>query len=710
MPDRKNRVQELETGLIAARTRIAELESTSEEALRAGQARFRQALENIPDVVVIYDRRLCVQFMNCAGTRGGSGPFEAALGSEAYQQCRREIRAAFSTGNPRSLELSPGRRHILMTCVPLQDRSGRITEVMTVTRDLTEQKQIEEGLRQRAEELEKLMDLVPAAIWVARDRECRIITGNSTANEFYEAQRGENVSAGPAPGEPVPPRRFFSQGRELAAEELPMQRAAALGIEVRNTELDVLLPSGHWLSIWGSASPLRDADGCVRGCLGAFTDITERKQNEKAVEEAKELLEQKVKERTAELSQAIDVLQMEVRQRLEAEACLKEAYEKLNVRADQLRALAGELTLTEQRERRRLARILHDHLQQLLVGAKFRVAILARMGDELICEAAMEIKRLLDESIAASRSLTAELSPPILQEGGLEAGLLWLTRWMRDKHSLAVDLRTIDGLPQLSSDLSALLFESVRELLFNAVKHGQVLSATVSVRRIRGNRLQVSVSDEGCGFNPAEVRPAVAIGEGFGLFSIRERIALFGGSMEISSAPGEGARVVLTVPFEPHGSAGEVETRSRKGVAAVSTGPVMTGRRIRVLLADDHAVVREGLARMLDQEADIEIAGEAVDGQQAVEMARQLQPDIILMDVSMPRLNGVEATRIISREFPEIRIIGLSMFDDSDRAQAMRDAGAADYLMKSDSSAGLFAAIRSVAFGNAIDPGTEKSD
>ena len=97
-------------------------------------------------------------------------------------------------------------------------------------------------------------------------------------------------------------------------------------------------------------------------------------------------------------------------------------------------------------------------------------------------------------------------------------------------------------------------------------------------------------------------------------------------------------------------------------------------KKTRLLIADDHAVVRQGMAAMLRDEEDFEVVGGAANGQEAVEMARKLMPNVILMDMSMPILNGIEATRIISRESPDIRIIGLSMFEDSERAEAMRDA------------------------------------
>jgi DNA-binding NarL/FixJ family response regulator len=121
--------------------------------------------------------------------------------------------------------------------------------------------------------------------------------------------------------------------------------------------------------------------------------------------------------------------------------------------------------------------------------------------------------------------------------------------------------------------------------------------------------------------------------------------------------------------------------------------------KIKVLLVDDHAAMRRGLSTLLDLNDDIEIVGEASNGEEAVETARRLNPDVILMDIRMPKLNGIEATRIIHAEFPEIRIIGLSTYDGSDYVGAMKEAGAAGFCSKSDTSAVLLAAIRGQACG-----------
>jgi len=116
--------------------------------------------------------------------------------------------------------------------------------------------------------------------------------------------------------------------------------------------------------------------------------------------------------------------------------------------------------------------------------------------------------------------------------------------------------------------------------------------------------------------------------------------------------------------------------------------------KIRVMLADDHMAVRQGLSALLEIQPDIEIVGEAADGAEAVTLARKLNPDVILMDINMPNLDGLEATQLIKAELPSIRIIGLSINAEAETGAAMMDAGAACHLAKDCESCFLLKAIR----------------
>jgi DNA-binding NarL/FixJ family response regulator len=125
--------------------------------------------------------------------------------------------------------------------------------------------------------------------------------------------------------------------------------------------------------------------------------------------------------------------------------------------------------------------------------------------------------------------------------------------------------------------------------------------------------------------------------------------------------------------------------------------PAKTGQKIRVLLVDDHEIAREGLTTLLQKESDVIVVGEASDGEMAVEMALRIRPDVIIMDVDMPRLSGIEATRRIVRELPAVRVIGLSMHSEPETATAMYESGADIYLDKAGPFETLLSVLRNSA-------------
>jgi signal transduction histidine kinase len=230
---------------------------------------------------------------------------------------------------------------------------------------------------------------------------------------------------------------------------------------------------------------------------------------------------------------------------------VRERTHQLRASEAQLRQMASRLTMAEQEERRRLSQILHDDLQQFLYGIQLKLEFvrdgLQSNHWEGLLAHAQEAALWLQEAITMTRRLTVELSPPLLQGEGLSDALQWLAPQMADIHGLQVEVEAAQGFP-LDADMRVLLFQIIRELLFNVVKHAGTDRASVTLREEAG-QLVIQVSDEGRGF---EVETLTAEPkEGFGLLSIRERLGLFGGRLQLTSRPGEGTRATVYLPIKP---------------------------------------------------------------------------------------------------------------------------------------------------------------
>jgi DNA-binding NarL/FixJ family response regulator len=124
--------------------------------------------------------------------------------------------------------------------------------------------------------------------------------------------------------------------------------------------------------------------------------------------------------------------------------------------------------------------------------------------------------------------------------------------------------------------------------------------------------------------------------------------------------------------------------------------------KIRVLLADDHTILRDGIRALLDDEDDMEVIGEAEDGQSTVKMVAQLQPDVVVMDIAMPLLNGLEATRQIQRDYPQVKVLILTMHENEEYIRQVLAAGALGYVLKDAAARDLLGAIRAVNRGEAV--------
>ncbi len=564
------------------------------------------------------------------------------------------------------------------------------TFLMEVSRELIAARNRESLLRRATEAINRLLgaELVAAQHRITEDGFQFTAYGSQEARAQFEGSYR------------LPLRRLYSgllfrASQNLGEEELKVhpawwggegRPAAWRGLLAAQLENEQGKADGWLVAIAGQdGAPFSQREESVLSQLASITSLALRQL------EAQERLQAQRDELavlTGDLQQLNQTLEEQVRER----TTLAEH------RSRQLLALTVQLAEAEERERDRLAGLLHDDLQQVLAGASILVQSLPPAMQNYPevsepCERLVRrISELLRESLSKARHLSYELSPPVLHQGGLVPALEWLAKNMREQHGLELAIHAKRWRREEGKAWRSLLFRSLQELLFNVVKHAGTRSATVALAS-RDGLAEVAVVDNGKGFDPAILRDAGESGAGFGLLTIQERVQAMGGSFELESSPGGGTRIRLTLPI-PQGEREAAAPAARaKTEALENAAPPAEGTRYRILFADDHKVIRQGLVAMLQGQQDIQVVGEAANGLEAVELARSLRPNVVVMDVSMPEMDGVEATRRIKAEHPGIRVIGLSMLEEGEIADRMRQAGAEAFVNKAESSATLLRAI-----------------
>lgn len=308
-----------------------------------------------------------------------------------------------------------------------------------------------------------------------------------------------------------------------------------LPLRARNGKLVGML-STHWRE---PHEPSARRLGLLEVLGRQAADLIEGRRAEQKLIELNNFLERRVIERTAEL------------ERSERE----------------VRRMASQLTMAEHAERRRISQIVHDDLQQQLHSIQMKLAsarkTLSRGEDEKTLKHLADAELWSGEGVDTARRLTVDLSPPILKSEGLAEALDWLVSQMQHMHGLRVEVNGDRDLRMHDDAKRVLVYQVVRELLFNIVKYAGVDCAQVELRRQHA-MLDVCVRDAGSGFNPADLRRSrTRNAGGFGLTSAQERLDLLGGSVDVTSAPGSGTCVVLHVPLRDTGEGeGEVDGRA----------------------------------------------------------------------------------------------------------------------------------------------------
>ncbi|MEC9482024.1 MAG: PAS domain S-box protein, partial [Halomonas sp.] len=484
----------------------------AEEARRESEARFRAVADLVPDLLCRVEPDGAWAWGNRRWMEYTGQHPEQALGFGWADALHPADRGPVLEGYSRAMNSgerfrsehrirrSDGEyRWFLAEAVPVCDEDGRITQWFGAATDIHDQREMLERLEAlvevrtqslaESEERFRLLVTTSAQIIWSTDAEGEFVEDSPTWRAFT-GQSAERWLAGEF-GEMVHPQDLpdtLTQWRHSIVTRIPFF------LEYRLWHA----ASGKWRWMVVHGIPLRNGRGEVTGWFGTCTDINERKRAE-----------------------------------------------------EEVRRMAYSLTMAEQEERRRVSQILHDDLQQLLYGLQLKLRMVrGRLQDgaePALADTVEDTRQLLKQAINTTRQLTVDLSPPILKSEGLADALEWLQRQMAELHGLRIELRAEKEAVRLDEDLRVLLFQIVRELLFNVIKHAGVDRACVELAWTE-RCLVIHVADEGQGVE-SDVLEARERGTGFGLSGIRERLRQVGGRMEFVSRVGLGTCVSLHVPW-----------------------------------------------------------------------------------------------------------------------------------------------------------------
>jgi len=493
------------SGLVLTLADVTERKQ-AEEALRESEEKFRSLAEQSPNMIfinkkgkVVYANKKCEELLGYKREELCSEDFdfrtlvEPESLSLVSDNFTRHLRGEEVRPYDYCLINKKGERIEAINASKLIQYEGQ-TAILGIVTDITGRKRAEQALRESEERLKILFESAPDAIYLA-DSEGRFVDGNRRAETLTGYAREDMI------GKTVADSDLLS-AEQLSRAEANLRKVISGDLSGPN-EYTVKRKDGTYVSIEVRNFPVKIGGKILS--LGIARDITEHKRTEQ------ELLEHQAK----------------------------------------LKSLASQLSLTEERERHRLATDLHDQISQSLVISKIKLDQLRRSsGSDELDELLEDISNCLGQVINDTRALTFDLSYPILYELGFEAAVSeWLIDQIQEKYQIETEFKD-DGLPKpLDDDICVLLFRNVRELLINVVKHAQATKIRVSIRKVNGN-IQVSVEDNGVGFDPLEVTRKATKRAEFGLFSIRERLEQLGGIIVIESKPGSGSKITMRAPLK----------------------------------------------------------------------------------------------------------------------------------------------------------------
>lgn len=512
-------------------------------------------------------------------------------------------------------------------------------------------KRTEKVLRARTEELERVLEVIPASVWIAKDPGCREVVWNRNAASMLGLAADQPLSPARAQDGKGMPVRYLRDGHELSPEQLPLQQAAASGRAQPAEEIEIELSNGCRLAMIGSAAPLMDEHGQVRGAVAAYSDITERKQADRQKDEFLALLGHELRNPLSPIGAATEWLA----RTLPADSRTQAALDIIKRQATQLSRLVDDLL--------DIGRITQGRIQ--------------------LQQAPLDLSSVVAQAL--------ETVEPRLRQKQHDICLLG------------------SEAPLFVRGDFARLVQCVGNILANAVKYTEPRGRIRIETRAEDDMAVIRVADNGTGI-PAELLPKVFDlfvqgdrtldraegGLGIGLAVVKKLIQMQGGTVAAESAgPGRGATIEIRLP--------------RIARPATSAAPLSGSCEVspqRILIVDDNADAAESLAMLLGMAAHEVVV--AFGGVQALEVLGSFRPEAALIDIGLPEIDGYELARRVRADegLSGIKLIAVTGYGQAEDRQRALAAGFDHHLVKPVDVGALERALASTARDTRCDMAT----
>ena len=378
---------------------------------------------------------------------------------------------------------------------------------------------------------------------------------------------------------------------------------------------------------------------------------------------------------------------------------LIETNEALRVSELSLRQLSARLLKLQDEERRRIARDLHDTTGQKIAVLSMSLDRLAKLVDTRkadVKDALAESRDVVGKIGEEIRTLSYLLHPPLLDECGLASAVLWYAEGFKKRSGIHLNVAIDEELVRLTTDAETALFRVLQESLTNVHRYSGSPSAEIRIFQ-SPSKVHLEIVDHGKGAKAGTERATFAGAPtlGVGIPGMRERIRQLGGQLEVEFS-NEGTRVYATLPREV-----SAEESVEQSTSKLFRRPDV---RKRILIADDHEVMRRGVRGLVESQEEWSVCGEATEAHEAISKTKELHPDLLILDVSMPGMSGIDAALQILKDDPNVRILFFTMHDSPQMMREISNVGAWGYVAKARAGNDLVDAVRIILDGKKFFP------